>query len=186
MPKARKKILSLPIATALLVLLVGNIAKVQHWPFGFTLYATGLMSLGVFYALRYVLKTNKNIKDAAKGIMVLTWVLFNLLTLYNYTELQYIAVVSLTAGLGWLLNEIKDFFFYRDKIDKLNVVLWIGVLLMATSVIVKIKHLPGGSLLQFSGILFSALGFAIDYTLKKRRTVHDSTYTPVQDHSSNN
>src|SRR5690606_12902046 len=103
MSKIRIKKLSLPIAVALFVLLVGNIAKVQHWPFGFILYEIGLISLGVLYSIRYVLKADKEIRDVAKVIMVLAWVVFNFLTLHEYNGLQYLAYVSLASGLGWLL-----------------------------------------------------------------------------------
>lgn len=178
MPEPRKKKLSLPIAGALLMLIVGRIAKIQHWPFGSSVYMTGLILVGCLYFLRYTLKADKNLKDIAKMLMVLTWVLVNFLALYKFVELQYVIIIGAISGLGWLINEIVDFGDHKARQDRLNAILWIGILLVVTSVIFKIQRLPLSSIFLLFGLLFSAIGFIIDYIWANKRNVHNSTYAP--------
>jgi len=165
MPKTRKKKLSIPIALALLLIFVGYFAKVQHWPFGFELNLIGLASIGVLYVTRYVLKSNRTLKDLAKVLMVFSWVMVVTFGSLKFGYMAYLIYPSLTLGLGWFILEIIDLIKVKETDDKLNPVLWIGILLMILYIMIQMMHWPFGSIIYILGTLISSIGFLVDYGL---------------------
>lgn len=170
MPKTRKKILSIPIALTLLILLVGFFARVHHWPFGFEIKFLGLTSLGILYMARYATKEPKTIKDTSKVLMVLSWVLFTTLGLFKLGYTPYLVYLSLILGLFWLILEIIDVIKPKSSNNKINPVLWIGIILMILFVLIKILHWPFGSIVYLFGLLISSMGFIIDYFLNRKES----------------
>ncbi len=165
MTNNQKKILSTPIAIALCVLAIGSIFKIMHWPFGFELKLTSLIAIGVLYAIRYGFKKSKNIKDSAKAIMVLSWVLLSVFAIYKMNNLVYVRIILEVSGSTWLALEVWDIIRKKPKSERANFPQLIGMLITIAHVIFKTQHWPyAGPMLVLSliALILLAIGFILD------------------------
>ncbi|XOV67665.1 MAG: hypothetical protein ACFHU9_00570 [Fluviicola sp.] len=165
MPQRQKKILSIPIAIAFCALTIGTLFKIQHWPFGIELRLTSLIAIGVFYTIRYGAKKSKNIKDLAKVIMVLSWVLLSVLAMYKMNNLVYLRIILEISGVSWLAIETWDVIKKKPKSERANLPQLIGMLILITHVIFRIQHWPyAGAMLVLSlfAFILIAIGFILD------------------------
>jgi len=175
MPKKRKKILSLPIAVVLLILIVDFFASVHHWTFDFEINLVGSASLGILNTIRYAKKESKTLKDTSKMLMVLSWVIVTILGQFKFGYNPYLVYLSLIIGFFWLILEIIDLIKPKTLNDKINPVLWVGIILLILFVLIKIMHWPFGSIVYLFGLSISSIGFIIDHVLN-RNEVSIKTY----------
>lgn len=165
MPNNQKKILSIPLAIALCALTIGTLFKIQHWPFGFELRLISLIAIGVFYAIRFGFKKSKNIKDSAKAIMVLSWVLLSVNVMYKMNNLVYIRIILEVSGSTWLALEVWDIIRKKPKSERANFPQLIGMLITIAHVIFMFLHWPfAGPMLVLSliALILLAIGFILD------------------------
>lgn len=156
---SRNKKLSAPIGIALIILLIGYLFKIQHWPYAFEIEELGQIGIGVFYMIRFILKSNKNLKDIAKLILVVSWVLSNLF-IWDYKYLIYLFYLFIAVVLIWFLLEVRDF-VYKKK-DQLNPLVYIGLSIVALEIISKLMWWPSIAGLHLVALLLISLGFIID------------------------
>jgi asparagine N-glycosylation enzyme membrane subunit Stt3 len=168
MKNPQKKILSLPIAIALMLLLVGTYFRIMHWPYGLEINLASLFSISILYGIRYTAKSRKTHKDTLKLLMVVTYVIITYLAILKFTNLLYLNYASLIFGAGWFILEIIDIIKPKEVKEKLNPVLWIGIILIILHVLFKIMHWPFAGPIYILGILLSSLGFLIDYSRNKK------------------
>jgi len=161
----QKKILSIPIAIALCVLAIGSIYKIMHWPFGFELKLTSLIAIGLLYTIRYWFKKSINIKDSAKAIMVLSWVLLSVFAMYKINNLVYVRIILAVSGSTWLALEVWDIIKKKPKSERANLPQLIGMFITIAYVIFQFTHWPfAGPMLVLSlfALILLAIGFILD------------------------
>lgn len=165
MPNTQQKILSIPLAIALCALTIGTVFNIQHWPFGFELKLTSLLAIGVLYAIRYAFKKSKNIKDLAKVIMVLSWVLLSVFAMYKMSNLIYVRIILEVSGGSWLVLEVWDIIQNKPKSERANLPQFIGMSITIVHVTFMIQQWPfAGPMLILSllALILLAIGFIID------------------------
>ena len=165
----RNKKLSTPLALALLFLFLGYFARVQHWSYGFEMNLIALVSLGVLYVARYALKSNRNLKDLAKVLMISSWVTVMIWGQLKFGRMPYLVNATLLLGLIWFVLEIIDLIKPKETNDKINPVLWIGILFMILYVLIQVMYWPFGSITYLVGTLISSIGFFKEYALGRKK-----------------
>ena len=171
-PEKRKKILSLLIAGALFIVFIGQYFLIYNLEYGFEVYLTGLIAIGILYPFRYFNKEVKTIKEMVKVILVLSWLLIMVLGMFDFAHLYLLVVLSLFSGLVWLILEIIDFRKQSKASGELNYFKWIGVGCIALSVILKILVLPLNSIPQIFGTIIASFGFFLEYSPSLRNRVY--------------
>lgn len=172
MKSLQKKILTLPIRIALIILIIGALFKIMHWPYYKELMLIGALSIGVIYVVRFIYKKEKTKLDYAKLALVILW-LFNYLSqvfhLYNIPYIVDICIVVLF--FWWFIEEgffyLKNRKFKTSKIIKVVYYFLIGltVFLLLFGTLFKIQHWPYGSLMFTLGILLLCLILILDYII---------------------
>lgn len=161
---SRNKKFNFPIGIAVFLTLVGYVFKVQHWPYGFSIDIIGQIGIGIFYLFRYFWKTNKNVKDNFKLVLVISFVLGNVLVL-PYVFLFYFRYFILLMGLICMVLEIKG--LVNKNNDQLNTLLYIGSILIFIEIVCRMMWWPGASVLHLFALLMVSLGFISESFNKK-------------------
>lgn len=74
---------AIPVVTGILLLVVGALAKIQHWPLGGILLNAGLVMVPFAYLIHFLRKTAKHLPDVLKLLWVLLYSLSALLVLQH-------------------------------------------------------------------------------------------------------
>jgi hypothetical protein len=165
MPNTKKKILSTPIAIALIVVTIGTLIKVMHWPFASPLRLISISAIGVLYLIRYGYKKPKNIKDTVKVIMVVTWALLSVLVMFKMNNLEFLRIILMASGFSWLVLEVWDIIQKNPKSERANSLQLIGMFILMAHGAFSMMHWPFAGpmlLLSLVALILLAVGFIHD------------------------
>lgn len=163
----KKPILSIPLALSLLLLLIGYVSRVQHWPFGVEMERTGFVLIALFYAIRYLRKNTVRYKDTLKFVLVISWCGLSLLASFKLQHISFLIYSIMAIGFFWLILEMKDIFKHGFK--RSNMILVVGALLLALEALFRIQHWPLSSIIHLISLLILVLGFFTDNVFRSKR-----------------
>jgi hypothetical protein len=170
-----KKILTLPLRLALILLIIGALFKIMHWPYSSILMFIAGVSLTVLYTIRFLNKKTKSRLDYIKLALVLLWLISYFLKVFHLFKHRYILDIGVAIlFIYWFLNDNPNYLMKR-KFKKKGVVKVIyqilkvfTILSLIFGVLFKIQHWPYGSILFTQGILFLCILLILDYFIKER------------------
>jgi len=170
MNNSKKKILSIPLAFTLCALVIGTMAKIQHWLFGKEIYVGSFVLIGIFYLIRFAFKSPKNLKDILKMMVVEIWVILSLFVLYKITGVSFLRLSLEIIVVIWLALEIRDLINRKPMQQRLNLAQIVGVLIFTIQFCFMLFRLPFKNEMEilylFALILF-AYGFILDWRINK-------------------
>lgn len=165
----RRKILSIPIAIAIIVLFVGSYLKIRNQAYSYELSMFGSVALGALYCLRFIAKDQKRIVDVVKVIMLILWIVVGVLSLHQEWYF-YLLLALLIIGSVWMILELRSLLFQKSFQEKINPVLWFGALLMCMEFVCRVKSWPIVAVLSLLGLFVLSIGFFIDAWQQKRKS----------------
>jgi hypothetical protein len=151
---------NIPLAIAAGLLFVGYIFRFHHWPYAFQIEATGYIMIASLYTTRFSLKSDKNLKDTIKLILVTSWSITSILAPIKMPYVFLLQILVTALGIIWLVSEFVD--LAKKKTNNLNKVLFLGGLLLAFEVVCRIQYWPGAVLLHLLTLIVIIIGFSID------------------------
>ena len=169
MPETRKYTLSIPLAIALLMLCVGHIALINDREYGLRIYVFALVSIGILNGMRSSLMLRKGKKETFKLFSVLAFVTVEISGVVGFDYTYIFAYTSILIGLIWITLEIIEKVNGENSSAQPNPVLWIGIILMITYVIIGTMYLPFGNIIFLFGLIISSLGFIVEYILLRNK-----------------
>ena len=156
--------LNLPLAIALLIVLFGLLAKINHWSYWFEIRLLGFLLVGFSYGTRYRLKVDKTIKDRVKAYMFFSFVIVEIITMLSINSVIYFQYFSLICGLIWLIVELIDCKVKKAKSNNLqNIFINLGFVLLMISVLSRIMAWSFISVSLMLGVFLTVIGFFIAY-----------------------
>lgn len=165
-----KRILTLPIRLAVVVLIFGALFKIMHWPYAHDLMLISSITIAILYTLRFLFKKKKTTVTYVKLVLILLWIFKYFVDAFHLIKLPYILdVVILILFFWWLISDGLDFFKNRTfKVKGITKYLYIlfsilCVLALALDIIIKIQHWPYGDLIFVIGILMLNFLIIADY-----------------------
>lgn len=158
--------LSIPLALAVLALLIGYISRVQHWANGAVIERVAFVTIAILYTARFGLKSKKKLKDIIKLLIVTSWCITSVVAPLKMPYVYLLQLFVVASGLFWLILEIID--LAKRNVSNLNVILFIGALILATEAIFRLQWWPGGSMLHLLALFVITSGFIFDF-FKNRR-----------------
>lgn len=168
--QSKHKILTLPIRLALIVLIIGALFKVMHWPYSKELMLIGGGLVSTLYTIRFLFKKQKNRMDYVKIAFVLLWLSSYLINVFHIYSLPYVFNI-LIVGLfiWWFIEEGLNYFKNRKhKVGGAFRIIYylfcyLTFIAMFLGILIKILHWPYGSLVFTIGVLSLCLLIIIDY-----------------------
>lgn len=156
----KSRILSIPLSLASFLLLIGFLARVQHWPYGNNIERVAFFILAILYTIRYFGKSSKKTVDTLKFLLITTWCTLSIFASFKLQNTKYLIYVVILLGIMWLVHEI--FAIIKNGVNQSNLILFAGAILLAIETIFRIQHLPGSSLIHLVSLLLISIGFALD------------------------
>ena len=170
MREESKKILTLPIRLALVLLIIGALFKIMHWPYSLILIFTAVVTLVLLYIIRFLNKKSRNKLDYVKLGIVVLWSIGYFLKVSHVFKHRYILdIVVAILFLYWFCNDNPYYLIHRKfkKRGIIKVVYQIlkvfTILSLIFGVLFKIQHWPYGSILFTQGIMSLCLFLVLDY-----------------------
>lgn len=156
----KSRILSIPLSLASFLLLIGFLARVQHWPYGNNIERIAFFILATLYTFRYFGKSSKKTVDTLKFVLITTWCALSIFASFKLQNTKYLIYVVILLGIVWLVHEILA--TIKKGVNQSNLILFAGAILLAIETIFRIQHLPGSSLIHLVSLLLISIGFALD------------------------
>jgi hypothetical protein len=151
---------NIPLAISAGLLFVGYIFRFHHWPYAFQIEATGYIMIASLYTTRFSLKTEKKPKDLIKLFLITFWCLASILSINSLSFLYLLQILVTILGIIWLVMEIVDIVLKKTK--NLNIILFIGGIILAVEILFRFQWWPGGALLHLLALIVIIIGFSID------------------------
>ncbi len=170
MKTSEKKILTFPIRLALIVLIIGALFKIMHWPNSKELMLIGALSVAVLYTIRFLNKAHKKTLDYIKLSLILLWLHNYFVQSFHLYKIPFLLEICFIILLIWWFAEEGFFYFLNRKFKKRGLLkityyLLIGLtfFMLLFGILFKIQHWPYGSLVLLFGTLFLCLTLILDY-----------------------
>ncbi len=170
------KKLTLPLRISLMILVLGTLFKVMHWPYGQALISLSSALIMVLYGFRFYFKKDKTMLDYLKLAMVLLWTLSNLIKSFHLFTIPYVfEILILVLIIWWLIAEGFALLFNRrlkkNKGIKISYYVWLftTISLIAFGVVFKIQHWPFSNIMFTFGMLFLCVFLLLDYFAIERK-----------------
>ena len=165
-----RKILTLPLRLGLIILILGALFKVMHWPYSKELMFIGAISIGVLYIIRFIYKKEKSKLDYVKLSLVIMWLFYYLTQVFHLYNIPYIVEICLVLLFFWWFTEEGVFYFKNQKFKtnrflKITYYLLIGItsFLLLFGMLFKTQHWPYGSLMFTLGVVLLCVILILDY-----------------------
>jgi len=172
--KTPKKKFSLVLRFCLSILILGALFKVMHWPYANQLMLPAVSGILIFYTIRFLLKETKERLDYVKLLLVLTWSLHYLITVFHLFYLpEFVVYIPLILFGWWFIEEgINYFKNSRFKVGSAGKIMFTTFVLMSIGFIIigalfKIQHWPYGALIFSLGMLLLSFLVIIDYFVRE-------------------
>lgn len=166
------KIFDLIIAVFIGFLLIGNIFRIQHWPFGREITFVSMVSLGMinlFSFIRHYLKPKRKYLDSIGLLIILLIISIQLNKLILFTEMTGLIRPLLLLSVIWVamnvLSAIRKKTYFQMTTGEVLVI--IGLSCLIGESILRSNHLPLGSVFSFAGLLITMIGLFINYQIRK-------------------
>jgi len=164
------RIVTFLLRIALVLLIIGALFKIMHWPHYKELMFVGGISIALLYTIRFLSKTDKSRLDFVKLGLVLLWSLGYLIKVFHLYNLPYlIEIITMILFFWWIIEE-GFYYFKRRKFKKkgwLKIIYFILVGFVALSLfagaLFKIQHWPYGSFIFTIGIFLFCFILVFDY-----------------------
>ena len=164
------RIVTFLLRIALILLIIGALFKIMHWPHSKELMFIGGISIAFLYTIRFLSKTDKSRLDFVKLGLVLLWSLGYLIKIFHLYNLPYlIEIITMVLFFWWIIEE-GFYYFKRRKFKEkgwLKIIYFILVGFVALSLfagtLFKIQHWPYGSLIFTIGIFLLCFILVFDY-----------------------
>lgn len=129
-----KKILKVPLRISLAILLAGILAKMLEWPYASKVVLTGFATLGILYIIRFIVKSQKNILDYIKLVLVSFWSLYGIFTILKFPYTLFFLTMTAIAFLLWFVMEGTAYFLDEDRRaqNSISHILWNCALVLGT------------------------------------------------------
>ncbi|NHF59837.1 hypothetical protein FK220_010835 [Flavobacteriaceae bacterium TP-CH-4] len=184
---AKKKVLKSPLRVALVVLLIGVLARIVQWPFGTELVITSLSGIAILYAIRFWKKKPKVFLDYIKLILVLTCSTYGILTMFHLQYTIFFQIVMGGSFIFWFIMEGTAYFMDEDRRAKnsslqiwWNIAMVLGTLCIIIGGLMKILQWEFASALLVLGIVMVALYIVKDLFSTARIKKEDSSSEEFQ------
>ena len=158
----RKKILSLPLRLGVILVIVGALFKIMHWPGSNILMLVGFISIGVLYSIRFLKKDPKLRLDYVKLILVLLWLVNYTITVFHLYKIPFLLEICVAILFCWWFIEEGSSYLTNREFKKKGTTKIVYYTLVGISTIglvggifFKIQHWPYGS------VLFLVLTFCV-------------------------
>lgn len=175
MQHTTRKILTLPLRLAFIIIIFGALFKIMYWPYAHQLILIGNCLILVLYTIRFFYKNEKGRLDYVKLGLVMLWVFSYLNQAFHLLDFPYIfEIVLATLFIWWLIEEGFSYFTNRKLKNSKVLKTFYYTLIIITSVLLvfgllfKTMHWPFGALLFTLGILFLSLVILVDYLAIER------------------
>ena len=155
----KSKSLNLPLAIALLFLLLALFSSIMEWPFNFEMKLIGFLVVGFIYGTRYSLKVNKILKDRVKAYMIFSFVMVEVLSILNIKSAIYLSYFGLVCGIVWLILFLIDSLNKVKLPNQPNLVLSIGFIFIMLYVFSCLIDSRFTFISLVLGVFITALGF---------------------------
>jgi hypothetical protein len=168
----QKKILTFPLRIALIILIIGALFKIMHWPYANRLMLIGGVSISILYLIRFLYKKPKNKIDFVKLSLVFLWLINYLIDAFHVFNIPYLFEALLVALFIWWFTEEGVFYFKNRKFKRKGIIkmfyyliCYLTLLALSLGILIKIQHWPYGSLIFVLGVLLLCLVLILDYFL---------------------
>lgn len=162
----RSKILSIPLAISVIILLIGYVSRVQHWANGAIIERVAFATIAVLYTVRFSLKQKRNLKDVVKLMLIVSWSVTSILAPLRMPNVYILQILVAATGVFWLILEIMD--LVKRNVATSNTILFLGALLLVAEAIFRVQWWPGGSMLHLLALLVISIGFVIDFAQTRK------------------
>lgn len=158
---------SILLAISILLLMISFSMRVMHWPNGKEIEIGSVLAIGVLYSLRFTAKKARTILDVSKLILICSFVVLHLMVLFKLPGLNFLKFGFILIGLAWLILEIRSLILRKGV--ALNVVLYLGCLVLIFKVVYSPMRYQGSSIIMTLGYLLISLGLFIDAYLTEKQ-----------------
>ena len=169
------KILTIPLRLSLIILILGALFKVIHWPYSQLLMGVGGVLIMVLYTIRFLYKKQKLRLDYVKLVLILLWIISYVFKAFHFISFPYIFdIIVLVLFIWWLAEEGFSFFINRKLKNNGTLKVFYYTLIIITicclvfGVLFKIQHWPYGNIIFTFGMLLMTLVLIVDYFVTKK------------------
>lgn len=156
--KFRNRKFTLPIVTFVVLLIVGVLFRIQHWPYGLELIIIGCIGITCSYSLRILLKSDRQVYDWLSMLLVVLWCIHNILRVMWHPMKSYVLYM---LWLSFIAFVVAYLFRRKEKNDQSRFfessweLIFLVLLAIGTvgSSVLRIQHWPGATLFQFIGLI---------------------------------
>lgn len=172
----QKKVLTVPIRLATILILYSMLFQFMHWPYGIDLMLYSSIVLAVFYTIRFLYKHNKSHLDYVKLAIVVTWFLRVFIGTFISPRYSFVFdVILIGLGIWWFTEEGVNFYTHRkfrfgNTFKLIYYMLFaLSFLICVVGMLVRIMHWPYGALIFTSGVMLISIFLLLDLFLIKRK-----------------
>jgi len=160
----KDKKLRKPLRLLISLLIIGMLFKIIHWPYSSILIISAFSGIAVLYPIRFKNKTNKALLDYIKLVLVISWVLNSLFTLYHLPYGLLFKIITPIAFISWFAME-GLYYFSANGLKPIPLKYYgiyvITGLLLLLGLAFKIMHWPYSTLLLILGFSLSVISIII-------------------------
>lgn len=157
---------------ALIVLLVGILFKIMHWPMATRFILCGGIGLVAVYLVKVITQDNTTWIHYLRWAVVTSFVVRLIFVLNHWPYAEIIHVVFLILFGTWFVLEIGRFLTSGEaKASKfakvLRLLAWITPGVVIAGAVMKIMHWPGAGIVLISGLVLGACWWILDAFFNK-------------------
>ncbi len=110
-----KKILTMPLRLAIVVLLIGMLMKVLEWPMATQLMFVSFTAIGILYIFRFFKKTSRHFVDYVKMVLVFFWTTNGIFRIMDFPYTILFQVIIAISFVLWFVLEGTAYFLDEDR-----------------------------------------------------------------------
>jgi len=110
-----KKILTMPLRLAIVVLLMGMLMKVLEWPMATQLMFVSFAVIGILYVFRFLKKTSRHFVDYVKVVLVFFWTTNGIFRIMDFPYTILFQVIIAISFVLWFILEGTAYFLDEDR-----------------------------------------------------------------------
>lgn len=110
-----RKILTMPLRVAIVVLLLGMLMKVLEWPMATQVMFVSFTVIGVLYVIRFLKKTSRHFVDYVKLVLVFFWTTNGIFRIMDFPYTILFQVIIAISFVLWFILEGTAYFLDEDR-----------------------------------------------------------------------
>lgn len=143
--------------------------RINHYPYQYLLYFTGISGLLVTYAFWFIIHSKKATYNYLLLVFFLLWLSLRLLIALHIPYSFILSSISSASFLIWLFLYVFESSQRNWKSFFQNLPFVFAAIFIITGALFKINHFPGADIMMFLGVIFGLAWFIISMFGKKEQ-----------------